>query len=241
MPELKRSLAWLCLTETKLSRTRLGQRLELAPAESFKRYPISEKVPLPREFADSGANLWEILQNRRSRRKYSGGHISLNHLAALCWAAQGITARAGEHYLRTAPSAGALYPIETYIAVAHVKDIKPGIFHFDVAGFQLERISLGNPMNDIADACLGQAFMKQASVIFIFSAVIRRTLSKYGNRGMRYIFMDVGHIAENLLLATEAMGFKACPVAAFFDDEMNQILGIQDQEETVVYLVPVGR
>lgn len=240
MPELKRSLAWLCLTETKLSRTRIGQRPEIAPAEQFKRYPISEKVALPREFSDSGSNLWDILQNRRSRRKYGGGHISLNHLAALCWAAQGITARAGEHYLRTAPSAGALYPIETYVAAAHVKDVKPGIFHFDVPGFQLERISLGNPMADIAEACLAQGFLKRASVIFIFSAVLRRTLSKYGNRGMRYIFMDAGHIAENLLLAAEAMEFKACPVAAFFDDELNELLGLDGDEETAIYVVAVG-
>ncbi len=241
MPDMKRSLAYLCLKETKLSRSRLGQRLEIEPAPQFKRYAVAEKIPLPREFSDAGEpNLWELLQSRRSRRTYSQEPISLHQLAALCWAAQGITAKAGEYYLRTAPSAGALYPIETYIAANRVDGLPKGLFHFDVTGFQLECLAKGDFIQQVAEICLGQGFIKKASTIFIFSAIHRRTMAKYGNRGLRYIFMDAGHIAQNLLLAAEALKLKACPVAALFDDEMNNLLDLDGEEETAIYLVAIG-
>ncbi len=85
-----------------------------------------------------------------------------------------------------------------------------------------------------------QRFMARGAVIFIWSAVMRRNMAKYGHRGSRYILLDAGHICQNLLLAAEAIGRKACPVGAFFDDELNQLLGLDDEEETVLYLA-VGR
>ena len=94
--------------------------------------------------------------------------------------------------------------------------------------------------NKVAEAALGQSFMAKAGLVFIWSAILRRNMSKYGHRGLRYIFMDAGHICQNLLLAAEALGLGACPVAAFYDDELNTLLGLDGAEESVIYMAAVG-
>ena len=166
--------------------------------------------------------------------------MSKNDLAQLLWACQGITAQAGPYYLRAAPSAGALYPIETYLAIERVDGIEPGLFHFDALGFQLEKLTDQPPGRVVAHGALDQVFMAKGAVIFIWTAVLRRTMGKYGHRALRYICMDVGHICQNLLLAAVALGFDACPVAAFYDDEINEFLGVDGEEESVVYMAAVG-
>lgn len=242
MPELKHSLARLYLDETKFNRETIysRQRPHILPAEPFKRYPKAEKVLLPRKWDGEESNFWSILQQRRSLRKYSPKSWSITDLALLLWACQGVTAQAGQFYLRTAPSAGALYPVETYVAVNRIRDTEPGILHFDVKGFQLERLTSKNPAQAVADAALGQDFLARAQVVFIWSAVLRRNMAKYGHRGLRYIFLDAGHICQNLCLAAQALGGGACPVAAFYDDEMNSLLGIDGKEETVIYMAAAG-
>ncbi len=242
MPELKHSLGILYLNETKFSRENLRSRPRphILPAEPFKRYPHAEKVLLPRKWDGEETNFWALLQKRRSLRKYDPRLFSRTDLALLLWACQGVTAQAGQFYLRTAPSAGALYPVETYVAVNHVDGIDPGLLHFDVKGFQLERLTSAAPGPDVARAALDQEFLARAQVVFIWSAVFRRTMAKYGHRGVRYIMLDAGHIAQNLCLAAEAIGGGACPVAAFYDDEMNSLLGLDGQEESVIYLAAAG-
>jgi SagB-type dehydrogenase family enzyme len=93
---------------------------------------------------------------------------------------------------------------------------------------------------DVARAALNQEFIAKGTVTFIWSAVFRRNMSKYGNRGVRYILMDVAHICQNLLLGAEHLGLAACPVAAFYDDELNALLQVDGQEESVLYLAVVG-
>ncbi len=242
MPELKRSPAWQYLQETKFVRGKVeaSSRPQIAPAEPFKQYPTAEKVLLPRRWDGEKGSLWKVLQQRRSIRRYSGSPVSITDLALLLWASQGVTAQAGPYYLRTAPSAGALYPIETYVVAERVEGVMQGILHFDVRGFQLERLASGAFAGRVTAGALGQGFMARASLVFIWSAVLRRTMSKYGHRGLRYIFMDAGHICQNLVLAAEALGFAACPVAAFYDDELNEILDLDGTEETVIYMAAVG-
>ncbi len=242
MPELKKSLAWLYLKETQFVRDMIGSsaRPHIAPAEPFKRYPTAEKVLLPRRWDGEKGSLWQVLQKRRSVRRYSGQSVSITDLALLLWASQGVTAQAGPYYLRTAPSAGALYPVETYVVAECVEGVDHGLLHFDVRGFQLERLVSGVRAKEVAAAALDQGFIARASLVFIWSAVLRRTMSKYGHRGLRYVFMDAGHICQNLVLAAEALGLGACPVAAFYDNELNEILGIDGDEETVIYMAAVG-
>ena len=242
MPELKRSIGYLYLEETKFDRLTIRQKKRPAinPVEQFKTYASAEKIELPGEPWKKEHNFWNLLKNRRSKRKYNKSKISLSDLTSLLWATQGITERAGHYFLRTAPSAGALYPIETYLAVDSVDGLKPGLYHLNVFGFYLERLNGQTSTRDIARAALDQSFIVSASVVFIWSAMLRRTMSKYGHRGIRYIFMDSGHICQNLLLAAEAMGLSSCPVAALYENELNSLLGLDGEEETVIYIAPVG-
>ncbi|MBF0235941.1 MAG: SagB/ThcOx family dehydrogenase [Desulfamplus sp.] len=242
MPDLQRSAGHRYLQETKHSRITLREkaRPEISQAPPFKEYPHAEKIDLPRDFARPEADLWQLLQNRRSERQFSGTPLTLNDLALLLWATQGVTAQAGPFLLRTAPSAGALYPLETYLALERVADLAAGLFHFNVKTFQLERLTDKPAEKLVAHASLDQTFIGKAAVTFIWSAILRRNMAKYGHRGMRYICLDAGHICQNLLLAAAALGRNACPVAAFYDDELNDLLELDGQEESVMYLAPVG-
>lgn len=158
----------------------------------------------------------------------------------MLWASQGITGTAGKSSFRTAPSAGALYPIETYISVQRVEGLESGIYHLDVPRLELEFLQPGDYADDFALSALNQPLLSNAAVVFIWTTIYRRNLSKYGDRGLRYICLDAGHICQNLLLAAEANGCGGCAVAAFFDDEINEILGIDGMEETAIYMAGIG-
>ena len=157
-----------------------------------------------------------------------------------CYSVLGVTGIAGPYFLRTAPSAGALYPIETYLAVNYSSEIEAGIYHLEIKDFSLALLKSGYMGKVLSELALGQAFLASASVVFIWSAVLRRTISKYGSRGLRYIFMDAAHICQNVLLASEAIGLKACPVGAFLDKELNKFLELEEGE-SVIYMAALGK
>lgn len=242
MPDLHKSLGYQYLNQTKFTPELLHRQAELriTPASPIKCYPEAEKIPLDPGSAGPATDLWQLLRTRRSRRRFGQPPLDLRVVSLLCWASQGVTGRAGDYLFRTAPSAGALYPLETYLAVERVTGLAPGIYHLDVTNFQLEKISAEPPGAPLARAALGQNFIAQAGLVFLWAAELRRNMSKYGHRGLRYICMDAGHICQNLLLAAEALGLAACPVAAFFDDQINDLLGLDSEEESVLYLAPVG-
>jgi SagB-type dehydrogenase family enzyme len=242
MDDLKNSLGYRYLQETKFDEQTLWRktRLDIASAPPFKQYAKVDKVKLATDW-EMDKSLHMVLQYRRSHRQYADAPLSMDDLAGLLWASQGISARAGSFFFRTAPSAGALYPVETYLSIQNVLSLSPGLFHFQPAEFCLERLSDGPAGKMVASAALGQNFLARAGVVFIWSAVLRRNFSKYGHRGLRYIMMDAGHVCQNLLLAAEALGLGACPVAAFYDDALNGLLGLDGNEETVIYLAAVGR
>jgi SagB-type dehydrogenase family enzyme len=241
MDDLKKSLGYQYLQDTKFDRQTLRRkaRLDIESAPPYKQYVDAEKVTLPTDW-DMDRELRQTLQYRRSCRRFGESAISIKDLSVLLWASQGITGRAGNFFLRAAPSAGALYPVETYLSVQNVETIDGGLYHFQPAEFSLDKLSGEFSGNKVAEAALGQSFLAQAGVVFIWSAILRRNFSKYGHRGMRYILMDAGHISQNLLLAAEALGLGACPVAAFYDDELNALLGLDGTEESVIYMAAVG-
>jgi SagB-type dehydrogenase family enzyme len=241
MDELKRSLGYIFLQETKFDEQTIWSkaRLDIDPGQPFKHYAGVEKIPLPTDF-DVKKSFQETLQYRRSCRRYEDKTLTLQNLAMLLWASQGISGRAGNFFFRTAPSAGALYPVETYLSIQNVDSLSPGLYHFQPADFSLENIETGNRGEKIAEAALGQSFMAKAAVVFIWSAILRRNFSKYGHRGLRYVMMDAGHICQNLLLAAEALELGACPVAAFYDDQLNILLGLDGEDESIIYLAAVG-
>lgn len=230
--------------ETKYSPETLGGHTldRNSQPEQFKSHdcPISV-TPLPEPELRSKVSLWEILQKRRSYRTYDeSGTISGGELSALLWATQGVTAKYGEMLFRTAPSAGALFPVETYISVRAVEGLENGIYHFRPQFFDLEFLKKGDHSKELAIAALGQGMITRAQVSFIWTAVVERSKWKYRQRAYRYIYMDSGHIAENLYLAGEALDLGVCTIGAFFDDMADSLLGIEGDDESVIYMATVG-
>lgn len=241
MPELKNTLGYKYLQQTKLDRQTLLHmpRPHIAPAGQHKTYPSAQRFALP-EPVLAGGRLEQLLGLRRSRRRYAERILSLEKLSALLWASQGVSGRAGRIQLRTAPSAGALYPLETYLVLQNVSGLPAGIFHFQQQDFVLELMQQGEFAARAAQACLDQGFMSQAQVNFFWSAVLRRNMAKYGHRGLRYIFLDAGHLCQNLLLAAEDLDLGACPVGAFFDAELNSLFSLDGEEESIIYAASLG-
>lgn len=209
-------------------------------AEPFKTYPDAERVPLP-EPAPPPTDLWAAMANRRSVRAFGAEPLSLTDLANLLWASAGVSAVQAGYALRTAPSAGALYPIETYVVAHHVDGLEPGAYHYAVLERALERLRTGDLRLPVARAALDQGIARDAAAVFLWSAVWRRSTWKYGQRAYRYAPLDAGHIAENLALAAVALGLGSCQIAAFYDDEANGLLGLDGEDESVLYLSVVGR
>ncbi len=207
----------------------------------YKTYSDPLKIiMLPEPELKGGTGLWEVLLSRRSMRNYTGKPIDLRSLSQLLWAAQGVTARMGMYLLRTAPSAGALYPVETYLVVHGVEELEQGVYHYQVSDASLEFLSSGDYTRQMTAAALNQPIATMASVVFAWTACVGRSKWKYKERAYRYIYLDAGHICENLYLASAAMGLGCCAIGALYDDEVNEILGIDGKEETVVYLATVG-
>lgn len=209
---------------------------------AFKEYsdPIA-RISLPEPKATGETNIWKLLLHRRSRREYDiKKSLRVNDLSALIWATQGLTAQFGDDFFRTAPSAGGLYPVETYLYIRSVEGLDEGIYHFRPGDFDLEFIRKGHFARELTEAALQQDLIAGAQVTFIWSAIVARGKWKYKQRAYRYIYMDAGHIAQNLYLAAEGMGFGVCAIGAFYDDEVNRIMGFDGIEETVIYMATVG-
>ncbi len=194
---------------------------------------------LPEPLHEEGMGIWECIAKRRSVRDYSPLPLTLEELSQLLWACQGIT----EPYfrLRAAPSAGALYPLETYVVVNNVEKLERGVYRYLVEEHALEMRVQGDLRRSIASAALEQEFIADAGAVFVWTAVPERTKSRYGERGWRYIYKDAAHACANLYLAAVALELGCCAIGACFDDEVNQLLGIDGVTETVVYLASVGR
>ena len=143
-------------------------------------------------------------------------------------------------YFRTAPSAGGLYPVETYLSVRSVEGLESGMYHFRPLNADLEFLKRGDYARALANAALGQGMVADAQVTFIWSAVLERSKWKYRERAYRYIYIDAGHIGQNLYLAAEALGLGSCTIGAFFDEDVNSLIGVDGINETVIYLGCVG-
>ena len=230
------------LEQTALDPARAGGRRldwEHCPAP-HKEYPGAARLPLAVPGQTAPADLWQTLQQRRSRRDLAAGELGREQLALLLWACQGVTARLGPHLLRTAPSAGALYPFETYVSVQRVAGLTPCLAHLHVPAFHLEVLAEGAFGSRLAHAALGQGFVADAAAVVVWTAVLPRCTWKYGPRALRYLGLDLGHACQNLALAAEALGLHCCPVAAFLDRELNAVLEVDGADEFAYYLAAVG-
>jgi SagB-type dehydrogenase family enzyme len=228
--------------ETKYSRATLkGGMLDWASKPPiYKEYPDSSRVDLPQFENTETMPLVEAVAKRKSIRLYSGEPLTGEALSFLLWACAGIGRRERGNVYRTAPSAGALYPIETYIVVQGVTGIDPGVYHYAVKDHALEQLKQGQYGHDITQAALGQKMCLNAAAVFIWTAIFYRSKWKYKQRAYRYVYLDAGHMAENLALAATSIGLGTCQIGALFDGEVNAIIGVDGSDESVIYMSVVG-
>ncbi|MGQ9502853.1 MAG: SagB/ThcOx family dehydrogenase [Anaerolineae bacterium] len=205
----------------------------------YKTYPGAPRISLPMPVEEVGSTFMAAVRARRSQRSYRDDPLSLAELGQLLFAAQGITYPSGE--LRAAPSAGALYPIELYTLAHCVTNVQAGVYHYAIQTHELELVRAGDLHEAVSAAALGQSFVGEANVCFVLSAIFQRTRWKYRERAYRYILLEAGHIAQNLCLAATALGLGACTVGAFYDDDLNALLGLDGRDETALYIVAAGR
>jgi SagB-type dehydrogenase family enzyme len=194
-------------------------------------------VALPPPRRDSDYPLERALAERRSVREFDAAALGLTDLGQLAWAAQGERGPGGH---RTAPSAGALYPLELFVAVGNIEGLAPGIYRYEPSAHRLAPVAEGDRRSQLADAALGQRWLAQAPAVFIIAGVERRIRAKYGERGERFMHIEAGHAAQNLLLQAVALGLGSTPVGAFSDAQLRSAAALPREAEPL-YLLPVGK
>ncbi len=204
-----------------------------APSEAIS----TERIKLPEPGHDSPTSIEQALLKRRSVRDYKDEPLTLAELSQLLWAAQGITDRRG---FRAAPSAGALYPLEVYVVAGNVSNLPSGIYKYKPHEHELEKILEGDKRAKLCIAALGQSSVKDGAIAIVFSAVYERTTQKYGERGIRYVHMEVGHAAQNVYLQAVSLNLGTVVIGAFQDDAVRMIINMPD-EENPLYIMPIGR
>ena len=182
-------------------------------------------------------SLEHCLHQRRSVRNYRTAALTVGEVGQLLWAAQGITANGG---LRTAPSAGALYPLDVYLVAGNVDGLPAGVYRYYPDQHELVLAKSGDLRQELAEAALGQACVRDSAVTIMFAAVYARATGKYGQRGLRYVHIEVGHAAQNVCLQATTLGLGAVTVGAFKDEDVKRLTEITEAHD-VVYLISVGR
>lgn len=198
-------------------------------------------LPAPEDIRVAEISVQTAINNRRSLRKFSSSALSIEELSWLLWATQGLKEKLPHATLRTVPSAGARHPFDTYLAVTNVSGLKPGLYRYLALTHKLVLVREdSNIGEEVAVACINQKWIAKAAVTFLWVAVPYRTTWRYSERGWRYIFLDAGHICQNLYLACEAIAAGGCAVDAFDDDALNQLLGLDGKERLVLYAAALG-
>ncbi|PLX13090.1 MAG: nitroreductase [Marinilabiliales bacterium] len=220
-----------------------------------RKQELLESIPKERKFLDTldlpnpvlkgKVSVEEALANRRSVRQYEDKEIDLNELSQILWAAYGITkpldregARGG---YRTAPSAGAKYPLEIYVVAGKVTGLEAGVYYYNSQQHELYLMKKGDLRQKLPHAAYGQKMLAEAPASILFSADYSRTTGKYKKRGKeRYVCMDLGHSAENVYLQCEALGLATCAVGSFIDLEVKVLIGVV-RKEVPLYIMPLGK
>lgn len=211
--------------------------------------PYNEKdkiinLPSFEEFNSLGnVNLTNVILNRRSRRSFSDSPLTLKELSFLLWSTQGVKKYIPdkEVVFRAVPSAGACHPFETYLVINNVEGLEKGIYRYLSLEHKLLLIKPGDFSKDVIDATLGQQFVGKSAVVFTWAAIPYRTEWKYAQESYKAIALDAGHICQNLYLSAEAINCGTCAVAAYDQEKMDKLIGVDGIDEFVVYLAPVGK
>jgi SagB-type dehydrogenase family enzyme len=203
-----------------------SQGEKMKTSESSKDSSEYESFELPVPKLSSKTSVEEALSNRRSVRDYGKDSLSIEEISQLLWAAQGITVRWGG---RTAPSAGALYPLEIYVVVGEVKGLLPGLYHYDPAKHSITKKADGDLRQKLTEASLDQDEITKAPATFVITAVYERTMKKYRERGIQYVHMEVGGTGENIYLQAETLGLGTVFLGAFEDEKVKKVLGVKEE------------
>ncbi|MCD5383626.1 SagB/ThcOx family dehydrogenase [candidate division WOR-3 bacterium] len=192
-------------------------------------------IDLPKPLYKSKISVEESLKSRRSIRAYRNEPLTITEISQLLWATQGITVGTQK---RTAPSAGATYPLEIYVVVGDVKHLEHGLYHYNPRNHTIIKEKEGDLRGDLVDAAMGADMIRKAPISLIVAAIYSRTTDRYGERGIRYVYMEVGHVGQNIHLQAETLGLGTVIIGAFYDNKVKEILGIREEP---LYIVLVGR
>jgi SagB-type dehydrogenase family enzyme len=203
----------------------------------FPHHGSAEEIRLPPPRDSGDMSVETALQKRRSVRDYKDSPLALADVSQLLWAAQGITSERG---YRTAPSAGALYPLEVYLVAGQVNDLPAGVYKYQPRGHKLMKIAGDDQRSALAAAALGQQPVREGAVDIVLAAVYERTTVKYGRRGVQYVHMEVGHAAQNVYLQAESLALGTVFIGAFDDEKVKGLLKMPDAERPLG-IMPVGK
>jgi len=198
---------------------------------------FSKSIKLPKPQYDSNVSIEETLLKRRSIRSYKSEPLAIAEISQLLWSAQGVTNRKG---FRTAPSAGALYPLEVYIAAGNVTDLDAGIYKYYPHRHEIVNTVKGNKRSELCRAGLGQSSIKNAPAVMVFCAVFERVTGSYGKRGIQYVHMEVGHAIQNVCLQAISLGLGSVIIGAFNDYDVKEVMNFELDEHPLLIL-PVGK
>jgi len=199
--------------------------------DELKNLKVGEEIKLPSPLTKGRISLEETILKRRSVRSFKNRPLTLEQISQLLWAAQGITSL--QEGLRSAPSAGATYPLEVYLVS------REGIFHYLPEKHALQKVIAENRMRLLAEACLGQDWIEETGVNIVLGAIFERTTGRYRQRGVGYVYIEVGHAAENIHLQAVALELGSVPVGAFDDDAVAKVLELPAKVKPL-YVIPVG-
>lgn len=221
------------------------QRKGVSPPPLEQPAPAGKQVnPLPdaRHVRVPNRDLTAAIAERRSVRRYSEEPLTLDELAYLLWCAQGVVKLGRISTVRNVPSAGARHPLETYVLVNRVTGLQPGLYRYMALSHGLVDVDMSPGIKDkVMQGFLGQEMVVTSGATFTWTAVPYRCSWRYGERAYRYIHLDAGHVCQNMYLAALAIGAGCCAMAAFDDDYLNAVLGVDGENEFAIYAAAVGR
>jgi len=214
------------------------------PPDHIVMASVLERVILDKNANIPAITVQEALETRASRRRFAREAIDLSSLSCLLKFTSGVRGNEfldDQFHFRHVPSAGGLYPYETYVIINNVEQLKQGIYHYNVPSHSIDMIQGGDFKNEITGVCLDQRMAGECAAVFCWVAIPGRSKWKYLQRAYRYVYMDLGHVGQNFYLVAEALGLAACTIGALYDDEGNDLLGLDGIEGTLAYVGIVGK
>ncbi len=228
------------LTKNKELKSYDGKYPESWVKIHFKTYPRLKRIRLTRE--NNKGRIFEAIASRESIRKFSKEPMSFKNLSYILFGAGGITRsnEAIDKNRRSYPSAGARYPIEIYVVSLNIKNLNKGLYHYNVKRNELEVLLKEDLEKWVLKSFGDEKWLAEAGAIVILTGVLRRNYIKYNNRGYRYLLIEAGHIAQNIMLLAEELDMATCPLGGFIDNDLDELLDIKEQGEFSVYTIALG-